>query len=174
MMSIRSQNQIVPLPALREIYLGVIDDMVGANRSRCVQIPRAAHGSDFSPEHFGNLHRKCTHTTRRTFNKNLLTWPDPSLVSKTLQRRACRDWDRCRVLKREVGWFRRQLLFNRTCILSKPLPFETRYPEHLVARLELFYVSANRFHSPGDITTEDLVFRCAQSRDHAVPRRTFH
>jgi len=100
MMSVRGQDQIVPLPAPREIYLGVIDDMVCANRSRRVHIPRAAHSSDFSPERFGNLHRKCTHTTRRAFNKNLVAWLDPSLVTKTLQRRACRDWYRGRVLKR--------------------------------------------------------------------------
>src|SRR6266852_5265993 len=61
-----------------------------------------------------------------------------------------------------------------SAILGKPLPFETCYPEHLVAWLKLPYVSANRFHSPGDITTEDLVFWCAQCRDHAVPRRAFH
>jgi len=35
--------------------------MVGANRSRRVHIPRAAHGSDLSPERFGNLDRKCTY-----------------------------------------------------------------------------------------------------------------
>src|SRR5882724_2201669 len=174
MMSVCSQDQIVPPPALGKIYLGVINDMVCANRSRRVDIPRATHGGNFSPERFGNLHRKCTHTARRAFNKNLLTWLDPSLVPKTLQRRACRDWHGCRLLKREIGWLRPQLVFNRTYILSKPPSFETRYPEHLVAWLKLLYVSANRFHSPGDITTEDLVFWRTQSRDHAVPRRTFH
>src|SRR4030095_3766443 len=40
--------------------------------------------------------------------------------------------------------------------------------------LKLLYVSANRFHSPCDITAEDLVFWCAQSRDQADQRRTSH
>jgi len=62
MMGIRTHDQIVTLPALREIFSSVINDMVCANRSRRVHIPRAAHGSDFSPERFGNLDRKRTHT----------------------------------------------------------------------------------------------------------------
>ena len=60
MMDIRTHDQVVTLPALREIFSSVINDMVCANRSRRVHIPRAADGSDFSPERFGNLDRKCS------------------------------------------------------------------------------------------------------------------
>jgi hypothetical protein len=49
-LSIRSHDQIVTLPAPREIFPRVVDDMVGANRSRGVDIPGAAHGSNFRPE----------------------------------------------------------------------------------------------------------------------------
>ena len=43
---------------LREPYCG-----------RCnVHIPVAECSSDFSPEGFGNQHRKCTHTTRGAIN----------------------------------------------------------------------------------------------------------
>jgi len=73
-----------------------------------------------------------------------------------------------------VGWLQRQLIFRSTHILGKPSPFKTCYPKNLVARLKLLYVSANRFHSPCDITAEDLVFWCAQPRDQADQRRTSH
>ena len=99
MVGIRSHDQVVTLSALREIFSSVINDMVGANRSRRVHIPRAAHGSDLRPERFGNLDRKCTYATRRAINQNLMAWLDASLITKTLKRGDCRDWYGCGVLK---------------------------------------------------------------------------
>src|SRR5690349_19875343 len=49
------------LPVVGEIVLGVINDMVGTQRAGRVHIPRAAHGRDFRPERFGQLHRKGPH-----------------------------------------------------------------------------------------------------------------
>src|ERR1035438_4018807 len=83
MIGVRSHDQIVTLPALREIFPRVINDMVCANRPRRVHIPGAAYGGDFSPERFGNLDCKCTHPTRRAIDKNLVAWLDPSLITKT-------------------------------------------------------------------------------------------
>ena len=77
MIGIRSENQIVTLLAAREIFARVIDDLICANRSRRVHIPRAAHGSNFSAERFGNLDRERTHTARRAIDQNLLAWLDP-------------------------------------------------------------------------------------------------
>src|SRR5208337_4232439 len=135
MMCVRSQDQIVTLPAFREILSSVINDMVCAHRSRRVHLPRAAHRSDFSPERFGNLDRKRAHTTRRAINQNLLASLDPSLITKTLKRSDCRHWYGCCFLERTVGWLQRQLIFRSTHILGKPSPCETfsPNPEHLVA-----------------------------------------
>src|SRR5580704_19220344 len=171
MVTAHSQYQIVPLPKPREIYIGVIDHMVCAYRSRYVHIPRTAYGSDFSPKLFGNLHRKCADATRRALNENFVARLNPSPIAKTLERRNCRDGYRGCVLKRQVGWFRRQSLFRRTYVLGKSLSLKSCYPEDLVACLKLFNVPANCLHSAGDITTDDRVFGLgAQSRD-AVPRR---
>src|SRR5271165_1434028 len=172
MMGIRAHDQIVTLPAPREIFLSVINDMVCANRSRDVYIPGAAHGSDFRPERFGDLDRKCTHTARRAINQNLVAWLDPSLITKTLKRGDCRHWYSCCVLKRSVGWLPCQLIFNCAHILGKAS--HTFSPEHRVAWLKLLYVSANRFNSPRDISADYLVFWCAQPRDQADQRRTSH
>ena len=84
------------LPIFGEIFLSVINDMVCPDRAYHVQIPRAAHASHFSPERFGNLHRKRTHTTRRTINQNLLPGLNLSFVAKTLQGDDCRHrYGRC-------------------------------------------------------------------------------
>src|SRR6266478_3601043 len=172
MMGIRTQDQVVGLPAQREIFSSVINDMVGANRSRRVHIPRAAHGSDLSSERFGNLDRKCANAARRAINQNLLAWLDSSLITKTLKGGDCRDWHGGCVLKGTVGWLQRQLIFNSARILGKPSPCETCYAEHLVTWLKLLYVCANRLHSPCDITAQDLVFWSALPRDEADQRCT--
>src|SRR5260370_24384636 len=98
MMGIRTQDQVVALPAQREIFSRVINDMVGANRSRRVHIPRAAHGSDLSSERFGNLDRKFANAARRAINQNLLAWLDSSLITKTLTGGDCPQSPGSRVL----------------------------------------------------------------------------
>jgi len=45
--------------------------MVGTNRARHFSFARAAYGSYFSPERFGDLHRKRTYTTGCAINQNL-------------------------------------------------------------------------------------------------------
>src|SRR6185295_8724597 len=85
MIGVGTEDQVVPLPVFGKIPLGVINDMVRANRSRRVHFPRAAHGGDFSPESLGDLDRECTHTSGGAVNQNLLASLDPSLVTKTLE-----------------------------------------------------------------------------------------
>src|SRR5271167_4014197 len=130
MVGIRTQDQIVTLPAPREIFLSVINDMVCANRSRDVHIPGAAHGSDFSPERFGNLDRECTHTTGRAINQNLVARLNPSFITKALKRGNCRHWYSCGLLERTVGWLPSQLIFDSAHILGKAS--HTFCPEHRV------------------------------------------
>src|SRR5258708_2428851 len=119
MMGVCTQDQIVKLPALREIFPCVINDMVCPNRSRRVQIPCAADGGDFGPQRFGDLDRKRTHTTRSAINQNLLARLRPSFITKSLKGSECRHGYGCGVLKRQVGWLQRQLIFSRTSILRK-------------------------------------------------------
>ncbi len=175
-MDVCAQDQIVTLPALREIFSRVINDVVCANPSRRVHFARAAHGSDFGPERFGNLNRKRAHTTRRAINHNLLAWLDASFITETLKGGKCRHRYGCCVLKRTVGWLQRQFIFSSAHILGKPASCETfsPNPEYFVAWFELGYVAANRLNPPCYINSEDLVFWCAQSRDRAEQRRTSH
>src|SRR5436309_10235454 len=133
MISVHSKNEVIPLPIFGEIFLGVINDLVCANRAYHVHIPRAAHASDFSPERFGNLHRKRPHTTRRTINQHLLSWLNASLVAQTLQGGDCRyRYGRC-FLKRYIGRFQHQCIFTSTYVLGKTAP---NAPEYLITWLK--------------------------------------
>src|SRR2546423_10894005 len=122
MVSVHSKNEVIPLPILGEICLRVINDLVCAKRAHHVHIPRAAHASDFSPERFGNLHRKRPHTTTRTMNQHLLSELYLSFRAKALQGGDCRERDGRGFLEGHISWFQRHRIFTRTHILGKSAP----------------------------------------------------
>ena len=66
------ENQVVALRALREIFLRVIDDPVGAERAHQVDVARAAHAGDFGAEMFGDLYRERADAAGRAVDQNLL------------------------------------------------------------------------------------------------------
>src|SRR3990172_2795245 len=152
------KNQVITLSVFGEIFLRVINDLVCANRAHHVQIPRAAHASDFSLERFGNLHRKRTHTTGRTINQNLLPRLNLSFIAKTLQGGECRYRDGCCFLKRYIGWFQRQCIFTSTYILGKSARTTPRYSEHFITWLELLDVSSDCLNPSGHISSELRIF----------------
>src|SRR5436305_10970162 len=119
MISVHSKNQVIPLPISGEIFLRVINDVVCTNRAHYVQIPRAAYGSHFSPERFGNLHCKRTDTTRRTMNQDLLPLLNVSFIAKALQGGESRLRDGCCFLKRYIGRFQDQCIFRNSYIFGK-------------------------------------------------------
>jgi hypothetical protein len=49
MMRVRTENQVVSQPAASEIFSRVVDNVAGADHSRRVHIPRAAHGVTSAP-----------------------------------------------------------------------------------------------------------------------------
>jgi len=46
------KSRVVALPRSREVLLGAVDDLVGADRSDHVQVPRSAHAGHFRSERF--------------------------------------------------------------------------------------------------------------------------
>src|SRR6266498_1622518 len=96
MVSVCSKNEVIRLPIPSEVFLGIVDHMIGPKRASLVQIPCATHGSDFSAEPFGDLHCKCPHTTRGAINQNLLPWLNVACVAQTLQGSESSHWySRC-------------------------------------------------------------------------------
>src|ERR1700677_3532082 len=119
-------------PTLREIFKSVINDMICADRSRSVHIPRAAYGSDLSPERLGKLNRECTDTARCAIDENLLPSLDPSVITKTLKGSDAGHGYGCCLLERYVAWLCRQTILTGAHVLrnpSHPFPPE-RAPEH--------------------------------------------
>ena len=87
MVSDAIEKQVVTLPALGEILLGVINDPIRADGSDHVHIPRTAYAGHLCAERLGDLHRERTHASRRTVNQDLLARLNLSLVAQDPARR---------------------------------------------------------------------------------------
>src|SRR5271157_1509862 len=157
------ENQVITLPTLGEILLGVINDVICADGSDHVHIPRTAYASNLCSERLGDLHSERTHASRRTVDQDLLPRLNVSLVAKALQRRECRHRYGSCLLKRHVIRLQDQYRLRSTHILSKgPLPMDPDFytrsmrvadtrAEHLVAWFELRCVPAHCLNHAGHI-----------------------
>src|SRR6266487_3082539 len=95
------EDHVVTLVALGEILFCVIDDVVGANGSDQIEIPRAANRRYIRAERLGDLHGKCPNTSGRAVDQNLLPGLNLSLA-QALQRSESGERDRSRLLKGDV------------------------------------------------------------------------
>src|SRR5947209_8068855 len=174
MIPVHSKNQIISLPILGEIFLCIVNDMVCPNRACHVHVPRAAHGSDFSPERFGNLHGERPHATRRAVNQNPLAWLNLSFIAKTLQGDECRLRDGCCFRKRYIGRFQDQSIFRNRDIFSKTAKTTLDcIPEDLITRLKLCDVSANHCNPPRYVSSKDPVFWLEKPIAHQTHQERF-
>src|SRR5271156_6061308 len=151
MMSVRTENQVVSRAVFCEVFHRVVYNVICADRSRSLQISRAANRRDLSPERLGNLDRERAHTTRRAINQNFLASLNLSLVTDTLKRGDCRDGYDCCVLERHIDRLQRQLIFNCTRKLGEPSACETCHAEHLVTWPKPPYILADCFDSPCNV-----------------------
>ena len=150
------ENQIVMLSTFREILSGVINDVICADGSDHFNVPRTANARNFSAERLGDLHSERTHASRRTVNQDLLPRLNLPLVAKALQGGESRQRYRSRLLKRRVIRLHDQRRLRSTCILGKGPAAQA---EDRVARLELRYVTADRFDLACDITPGSSALR---------------
>ena len=79
------EDEIVTLPTLREVLLGVVNNVVCADRSNHVHIPRAANAGHLRAERLGNLHGERAHASRRTVDQDLLPWLHLPRIAKTVK-----------------------------------------------------------------------------------------
>ena len=167
------ENQVVAFRALGEILFGVIDDVIGADRSDHVYVSRAAHAGDVCPERLGDLHGERTHASRRAIDQDLLPRLNLSLVAETLQRRDCGDPHGSRLLERQVGRLQRHcsILSNQHVLRERTGP----PAENLITWFEPIDVPADRFDRTCKVDAQscDLWFTQPGPQAHEV-RRASH
>src|SRR5215204_3978332 len=107
------------LPRVREVILGVVDDVLCAQRSDHLHVPRAAHATHLGIEGLGDLYGEGPHASRGADDQDLVPWLDPSLVAQSLQGCGRGQGYGRHLLEREGGWFRCQEILRDTYPLSK-------------------------------------------------------
>ena len=76
------EDEVVALSALREVLLGVVDDVVGADRADQVDVPGAGDAGHLGTERLGDLHGERAHAARRPVDRG------PSARAGRVRRRA--------------------------------------------------------------------------------------
>ncbi len=84
-----------------------------------------------------------------------MPWLHQSFLPNPLQGDHSSLRDGCCLLEGQTGGFTRPVSATSTDILGKPIMIEPHLPKDFIAWVKLVMVSANPFHSPGDIRTED-------------------
>ena len=72
------EDHVVAPAAAGEVVAGVVDDVVGAERSDQVHLRRAAHAGDFGAERLGDLHGERPHASGRADDQDLVPGLDLS------------------------------------------------------------------------------------------------
>src|SRR5713226_5583853 len=155
------ENQIVMFSTFREILSGVVNDVICADGSDHFNVPRTANARNFSAERLGDLHSERTHASRRTVDQDLLSRLNLPLVAKALQGAESRQRYRSRLLKRHVIRLHDQRRLRSTCILGKGPAAQA---EDFIARLELRYIPAHRFHLARYIAAGPCTFSFTERR----------
>src|SRR5438270_4935534 len=79
------EDQVVTLGAVREIFLSVVNHVIGSDGADKIDIARATNTGDFRAERFRDLHRESANASGRSVDQNLLTGLNVTFVAETLQ-----------------------------------------------------------------------------------------
>jgi len=139
------EDKVVTLPTLGKVLLGIIDDLVCADRSDHVHVPRAADAGHVRAERLGDLHGERPHASRRTVDQDLLPWLDLALIANSLEGGECGHPNGRGLLEREVGRLERKVVLSSTRILGKGAFAPAEY---LITWLKLLHVLADRLDLP--------------------------
>jgi hypothetical protein len=157
MITDRVKDHVVALPALREVFLRVVDHVICAKRAHHRHVPRAAHAGDVRAERFGDLHGVRTDTARCTVDQDLLPCVNSSLIAQRLKRGDCSDGNRGRLFEGRVGG-----LEHYVSILADGDVFrEGARPqaEYFIAGFELRDALPDCFDGAGKVDPHALVLR---------------
>src|SRR5206468_7666730 len=128
------EDQVVAMSARCEIFLGVINDLVGADRSDHVEVPGPANARHVRSERLRDLHPERPHAPRCAVDQHLPPGPDLSFVTKTLEGSDCRHRYRGSLLERHVGRLRDETDVLHSDVLGKR-PYA--HPEDLIPWVKL-------------------------------------
>src|SRR3954466_8874606 len=79
------EDDVVPAAPVGDLLAGVVDNVVGTERTHLVDLAGAAHAGDLGAGGLGQLHREGAHAARRPDDQYTLPGPDATVVADGLQ-----------------------------------------------------------------------------------------
>ena len=151
------EDEVVALPASREVVLGVVDDVIGTYGSDHLHVAGAAHAGHLGTERPGNLHGEGADAPGSAVDQDLLPGADAAqgLEGDLSGHRYGR-----RLLEREVDRLQCKLILRSGRVLGIRA---NRRPEDLVAGLEARYAAADGLDNPRHVRAANADLRLAQS-----------
>ena len=98
-------DHVVMLIGLGEIFFGVIDHVIGADRFHKIDIARAANSRDVCAERFRDLNRESANSSGCAVDQDFLSGLNVPFVAQTLQCRQRGNGDRTRLFECDVARF---------------------------------------------------------------------
>src|SRR2546426_6016267 len=171
MLADRIEDYVVGLAVLGEVFPRVVDDPVGAERSRELEVLRTAHRCDVGAEVVGQLHRCGADGPGRAVDEG----PLPLLEICQSQTPQCVESsvaDRRSLVEAHTGRLVRdsRALAHADELRVCPEP-EPTCPEDVVTDRELVDGCADCFDLSRQLGAEDPLLRSADARDEAAADR---
>jgi hypothetical protein len=162
------EDDVVHLAVLGEVFLGVVDDPVGSQRSHKLEVLRAAHRRDVGIEVPGQLHPCSADGARCAVDEDPLPFPEIG-QSQAPECIECSVANRRRLLEVHAGRFVRQqgTLLHAEELRVCPEP-EPTCAEDMVTDRELIDGCANGFDLSCQLGAEDPLLRSADAGDEAA------
>ena len=165
------EDHVAATAASGEVLAGVVDHVISTERSRLLDVPRAADSGYLRSERLGNLHGECANASRGAVDEDLLSGLKLPVVAQALQGREARHGNGCRLLEGQVRRLPRDRLLHADVLRERSVC----NAEGLFTRSDALHVLADRFHRAGEIAADRRRLRPAQPSDRARdPRRTRH
>ena len=153
------EDQVVALLAAREVLPGVVDDVVGAERTDEIHLPGAANAGNTAPERLGDLHGERADASTGTDDQDLLARLHGARIAQSLERGAPGQRKGGSGLEREIRRLRHEVALVGTHVLGERAFTPA---EDLVPGSEPCHVPTDRLDLPGHVRSPDRVLRGAQ------------
>ena len=157
----RVQDQVVPLPAVGDLFGGVVDHTVGTDRADQIHLRGAAHPGHLGAQSLGDLHGEQAHPARGTDDQDPLPRRDLAGVPQRLQSGTARRGDGGRLLERQARRLDGQRLDPGGGVVGERA---VAHPEDIVPGVEAGHVRAHGLDGSGDIHPPDPRLRARENR----------
>ncbi len=174
MVGVGVDDPVIALAGARVVDLGVVDHVVGAERTHEIHLFGAADAGHLRPHRLRDLDGERAHVARRAVDQDLVAWfRGPAIAQpQTLEREDRRMRKGGGFLEGHAGRHRLERLLRCADVFGESaLPKREQVGEDLVARPESRHARSDGLDDAGDIDSDAMVPRRTEAHEQAGERR---